>query len=216
MKTLNMKMDGVVELYNTDVVISMISTDELISNYYKKEKFTELCKACSNYNVLWSCPPLNFDPEGYIKNYKNAYVIGTKIIYSHDTIDHADTKEKVIEYTKNSLYVLRRKLLNILWQLEKEYPSSIGMSSGGCEICSRCRRTDDLSCSHPDMMRYSLEALGIDLSDLSSHLLNIELKWSDGKRLPEYYTVINAFLTNAELNNLQEEVTGMLTNKAFN
>lgn len=206
-------MNGVVILYKTTVTVRRISSDEMINNYYNKEKFIELCKACSNYEVLWSCPPFDFDPEAYIKNYKSAYIIGTKIIYSQDVIDYANTKEKVAECTRKSLYVLRGILLKILWQLEKEYPNSLGISAGGCEICSCCSRADDLPCRHSDRMRYSLESLGVDLGALASHLLGIELKWSDGGYLPEYLTLINAFMTNLDLQSLERKITDMVANE---
>lgn len=197
-------------LYTTTVTVRRIDSDKMINNYYDREKFAELCKACSNYNTLWSCPPFDFNPAAYIKKYENAYIIGTKIIYSKDVIDHADTKEKVMECTKNSLFVLRGKLLNILWQLENKYPGSLGISSGGCEICSHCSRADNLPCRHTDRMRYSLESLGINLGTLISDLLGIELKWSHGGRLPEYLTLVNAFMTNLKLHNLEQEITDML------
>lgn len=203
-------MNGVVILYTTAVTVRRIGSDEIIKKYYDKERFTELCKACSNYNILWSCPPLNFDPKSYIKKYKNAYIIGTKIIYSQDVIGYADTKEKIIECTQKSLYVLRGILLKILLQLEKKYQNSLGISSGGCEICSHCSKEDNLPCKNSDRMRYSLESLGIDLGELASHLLDIELKWSDGRQLPEYFTLINAFMTNLELHGLEQEITNML------
>ena len=57
-------------------------------------------------------------------------------------------------------------------------------------------------------MRYSLDALGFDLSALTSDLLGIELQWAK-ESLPPYYTLINDFLLPAKAMETKEELFGL-------
>ena len=184
-------------MYRTEMIVRAIPTPELLSGYYDREKFLEFCRACPSYGLLWSCPPLAAETEQSLSRYRNAVVVGAKIVYDAQTVACTDTKEKVIECSDRSLLVVKKELLEILLQLEKRLPGSLAISSGGCEICGRCTRPDIKPCRHPDRMRHSFESLGVDLGKLARDLLGIELKWSSG-RLPEYFTLICALLTNAD------------------
>ncbi|MDF2571318.1 MAG: hypothetical protein K0R55_2922 [Sporomusa sp.] len=192
-------------MYHTTTTINSESLHEFIKKYQQQEKFLAFCKDCPNYNTLWSCPPLQIDPNQFLLDFNYIAIIGVKVIYDAETIKLANTSEKIKEITTQSLREVKNKLSDTLLELERQIPDSISLASGGCYICQRCRRCDDLPCKHPDKMRYSLDSFGFDLTAITSDLLKIELKWSKDN-LPEYYTLIHALLTKQSLGNMLDNI----------
>lgn len=192
-------------MYHTTTKINSSQLHEFISKYQQQEKFMAFCKGCHNYNTLWSCPPLQIDANQFLQGFDYISVIGVKIMYNAETIKLANTNEKVKEITTITLREVKNKLSNALLALESQIPDSVSLASGGCYICQRCSRCDNLPCKYPEKMRYSLDAFGFDLTAITSELLQIELKWSK-ESLPEYYTLIHALLTKHALGNMLENI----------
>ncbi|MBQ4231187.1 MAG: DUF2284 domain-containing protein, partial [Salinivirgaceae bacterium] len=63
---------------------------------------------------------------------------------------------------------------------------------GKCLYCGDkpCARIDGKPCRHPDKVRPSLEAYGFDIVRTASELLGVDIKWSDGKHVPDYLTLV--------------------------
>lgn len=187
-------------MYQTSIKINEMILSEFITKYQNQEKFMAFCQECPNYNTLWSCPPLLFDAEQFLREYSYITIIGVKVIYPDETIRFADTPEKISKVTKQSLREVKDKLSAAMLAWEAQIPNSVSLASGGCYFCERCSRQDDLPCRHPEKMRYSLDAFGFDLTAITAELLAIELKWPQGS-LPEYYTLIHALLTKSSVQN---------------
>lgn len=185
-------------MYRTTTTINFEQLNEFIRKYQHQKKFLAFCKDCKNYNSRWSCPPLQIDVNQFLLEFNYIYVIGVKISYDAKTINWADTTEKIKEITTCSLQEVKNKLSDKMLALESHIPDSISLSSGGCNICQRCKRCDNLPCQYPEKMRYSLDSFGFDLTAITADLLQIELKWSKDS-LPEYYTLIHALLTKQPL-----------------
>ncbi len=193
-------------MYHILTTINSEDLAEFIRKYQHQEKFLDFCKNCNNYNSRWSCPPLKIDVNQFLLNFDYVYVIGVKIIYDAETITMADTTEKIKAITTQSLREVKKSLSNTLLALEHQIPDSISLSSGGCNICEHCKRYDDLPCQYPEKMRHSLDSFGFDLTEITSDLLQIELRWSKGS-LPEYYTLIHALLTKGPSKNIENMIT---------
>lgn len=174
---------------------ALIPVKEYSLHYRDVEKFIEFCKECHNYGTCWACPPYDFDTTEVISKYKNAYIIGTKIIPK-------DTSSKDTEWVKQISHKLLAHARIILDEkllvLEKAYPDSRAFYAGTCFACSNgsCTRIKRMSCINPDRVRPSLEAFGFDIEKTSADLLHIELKWSSDGLFPEYYTLVSGFFTN--------------------
>ena len=50
-------------------------------------------------------------------------------------------------------------------------------------------------CAHPDIMTYSFEALGINVTDMVRDLFGIPLLWNRKNQLPEYTSVVAGLLS---------------------
>ncbi|HKM29007.1 MAG TPA: DUF2284 domain-containing protein [Anaerovoracaceae bacterium] len=163
-----------------------ISTVDYIDKYVDIGGFLEMCKACDCYNNKWSCPPFDFSPREYWENYDNLYFLGKKIIF--------DDEEK--ENWKENLTAVKDQLTEELFAKEREFPGSVSLSAGNCEICGEdnCTKPQCQPCRYPDKMRYSIESLGGNVGLTASKLLGIELKWMTDGELPEYFVLVGGLL----------------------
>ena len=66
------------------------------------------------------------------------------------------------------------------------------MFPGSCLLCPSCTRTEGAPCLYPKKVRPSLEACGFDIGKTTTELLNIELKWGESGKMPEYITLVSA------------------------
>ncbi len=186
----------------------LLSKEELTTKYCDVPRFLEFCKSCRNYGTRWSCPPLHIEASQYLAPYNRVWILGAQTIFTPQTILEADTPEKIKEVTRETLGPVKKALCETLLELEQKIPGSRSLFVGGCEHCTPCARTQNQPCLHPELMRYSLDALGFDLSALTSDLLGIELQWAK-ESLPPYYTLINGFLLPAKAMETKEELFGL-------
>ncbi|SHJ47311.1 Predicted metal-binding protein [Dethiosulfatibacter aminovorans DSM 17477] len=181
---------------------------DLLDNYWDRGKFLELCKNCGNYGKLWSCPPYDFNIYDHIMQYNYVYIIGTKMIFSDKTIESNSSENAIREFTKSTLEKMRNILGEKLLALEDEIKQGKSLYAGSCLLCENCNREDGENCCNVDMMRYSLESLGFDVSKIAGNLLDIELKWASD-RLPEYYTLVSAFLSKERIKDYESTLATM-------
>ena len=66
-------------MYKTKRYQAEISVKEYLERYVDVETFLESCRACPNYGKLWSCPPYEFDPLDYWRQYNTLYLIAEKL-----------------------------------------------------------------------------------------------------------------------------------------
>jgi predicted metal-binding protein len=195
-------------MYTIETAISKIKIEDLIKNYYDRERVEGYCKKCSNYNMIWSCPPYDFNTEEYLRRFENIHIVGTKVIFDESTIKRIKTKEEIYRYSFEATITVRKKVYDELIKLEDEYLGSKIINSGNCSICGKCTRSQNIKCIHEDDIRYSLESLGFDVEKIAKDLLKINLKWPSDK-LPEYLTLASGLLTNFDIENSD-------INKVFN
>lgn len=169
-----------------------------LSKYQDVEHFLKYCKACHNYNALWSCPPMMFNPTNFLNKYSDIYIVGAQIFYADELRTKYQTKDEIINFTRITLRRAKNIIANNLLELEKIMPDSLSFSSGGCGWCCKCTRPNNLPCRKPEKMRYSLDSFGINLGNVSEDFLNIKLLWGLDK-LPQYHTLIHAVVGKHEL-----------------
>ena len=165
----------------------ILSLKELTDNYFDIERIHSYCKDCPNYGNLWSCPPFPFDVtvafKGRTEMKVNAWVLDLKDL----TDDQATAKDLDAIYEMNYLVL----------EEEQNTPGSFAFYADSCVICGvdSCTRPLGKPCRHIDQMRYTLEALGIDIAKMINEKLNIELKWSEGNRkYPDQIVRVNAII----------------------
>ena len=75
---------------------------------------------------------------------------------------------------------LRKKLEGIL-------PNHLHLTGGGCHLCERCAKLDELPCRHPAEAMTSLEGYGIDVYRTSQATT---LKYINGENTVTYFGIV--------------------------
>jgi predicted metal-binding protein len=184
--------------YTVSNYAKAIDVKNYIRQYRDTEKFIGYCKECGRYNTCWACPPFNFDTEEYLNSYQTAHIIGTKISINADIIKENTGWERCTKISYQMIEEVRLKLDSKLLELEAAFPQSKAFFAGTCHICpgDKCTRVKGKPCIAPERVCPSLESFGFDITKTSSELLNIEMKWSHGGILPEYFTLVSGFSSN--------------------
>jgi predicted metal-binding protein len=144
---------------------------------------------CPSYGHSWACPPVAPYLEEKISKFSKFYLI----YYQFDINEYIE-KEKAI-HPKSSETKLKNKILigNFLRnKLEKEIYAFLANNQknhdekcvlwdGYCRVCSNtvdkgCNYDSGEPCRHPDKIRYSMEAVGIDVTKMVQKL-NLNIEW---------------------------------------
>ena len=176
------------EKYRIERFQKEIDVSDYLEGYVAVEEFLEYCKACPNYGAVWSCPPFDFDAEGYWRRFSRFLVIARKI-----HLPGGISQEEGFRILSDVKADMTRELL----ELEASNPGSVSLSAGSCSICrntSGCTRPDGQPCRHPDTMRYSVEALGGNVGLTVQKLLGIQLEWIEEGKLPSYFVLVGGLL----------------------
>lgn len=177
-------------IYTVENFTSDITVEGYIAEFRDEPHFLELCKQCTNYGKSWGCPPFDFDTESFLRQYKYAHLMATKII--------PEDKDIPIEYTQKLILPERIRIESELLDMERKYGGRSFAYIGKCLHCSdnECTRNCGTPCRHPKKVRPSLEAFGFDIAKTLSELFNIELLWGKDGKLPEYLVLVSGFFHN--------------------
>lgn len=166
---------------------------QLLEDYINKELFDRLCKqGCPNYGKKWSCPPLSPVYIDYTKNWEKLFILYMQI--SFDQFDYIKSDHLKV---KAANVILKSRADKFLRKMSVQYGNYI--STGSCRLCKPCKRKIGASCAHPDIMTYSFEALGVDVSKLVEKHFSRALLWYKPNNLPAYTSVVSGLLTNDEI-----------------
>lgn len=182
---------------NAEILVNLQATFIKVDSLYEyeqKSKFKNLCaEGCPNYNNKWCCPPFSPTYSKIAEEYSNVILM---LLYC-DLSQFNYIKAEYMK-VKASNAILKSKADKITRFLEKE-TSGVMMSNGSCKLCKPCNKKKNLSCKRPMDMRYSLEALGLDVGAVSKEIFNHELLWYKNKLAPKYSSVLTGILTNKQV-----------------
>lgn len=182
-------------MYTTTKTEATISVPEYVEKYVDVPTFLEACKACPNYDRVWSCPSYDFDVIRYWNRYKTFRVYATKIDFDPEMTAKTYTPEEIQEILGKVLPAEKKKISDDLYREERLNPGSISLSAGSCHLCPNgCTKPRGFSCVNPDLMRYSIESLGGNVGLTIEKLMGIELEWMEEGRLPNYFVLVSGLL----------------------
>ena len=72
-------------------------------------------------------------------------------------------------------------------KLESILPNHLHLTGGGCHLCERCAKMDELPCRHPEDALTSLEGYGIDVYRTSKAT---DLKYINGENTVTYFGIV--------------------------
>ena len=174
-------------MYTLERFEKEISVPLYLEHYVNVEEFLEYCKACPNYEKVWSCPTYTFNPEDYWKEYSSLLIVAYKINFEAGT-DEKKSMEIMAE--------VKDKITEELFAMEGEHAGSVSLSAGSCSVCGKgnCTRNEGKPCRYPEKMRYSIESIGGNVGKTVSKLLGIELEWIEEGKMPSYFVLCGGLL----------------------
>ena len=159
-------------------------------------RFTACCQACPNYQCNWSCPPLSTSPEELWASYDTILLHYRRVDVPQPLREKTFSPQELGAMAVSLLKEQKRAMLLELLELETQYPGSMVLAAGSCDLCpdGTCTRPQNLPCRNPAQMRYSLETLGGDMGKVLSLYFDRTLRWAENGHLPEYYVLLGALL----------------------
>lgn len=209
-----------------------IKVSELMQ-YHKYDQVLTYCQRCSNYGVNHSCPDFDFDVKDYISEFTYATVIMTsidtlRIGKNPELFEGGQFESRVLtNYTKDKedysghwMSALSMKAFNEIkdWMsdrlidAEREIDGALSLPPGSCTRCKECLKQIDKPCIKPEVLRYSLEALGFLVSDVYREVFAKELGWVQGQ-LPEAFNTCSVLLTKEALS--MDRITRTIGHRDF-
>ncbi|MEE1181309.1 MAG: DUF2284 domain-containing protein [Treponema sp.] len=182
-------------MYTTMDYEAEISVEEYVQNYVDVETFLEACRACPNYDRVWSCPSYDFDVMAYWKHYKTLKLQARKIVFEKEYTEKTYGQEELTAFLNPVILQEKQKLGEKMRAEEEHYPGSISLAAGSCGRCKEgCTRTKGEKCRFPEDLRYSIESLGGNVGLTIEKLMGLKLEWIEEGRLPGHFVLVNGLL----------------------
>ena len=95
--------------YTIEYFTADIGVDEYIERFRDEARFIELCEKCPNFGCSWGCPPFDFDTDEFLRQYKYAHLMATKIIPDRNDIPVEMTQE----FISDLFSTLRERMIDL-------------------------------------------------------------------------------------------------------
>lgn len=152
--------------------------------YYDPVRVQGYCRTCEKYGRFWSCPMFEVSPLEQFPAWDYAVIVCEKVW----TAPEATTEQMTAQF-----FEARKIFRKWLLEVEQQAGGRVALVAGFCTGCEDCTRDVGKPCRNPSELRYSLEAVGFDVSGLAERLAGQKLQWAKGKA-PEYLMTVGAIL----------------------
>ena len=185
-------------MYKVEDLWAEVPLSELRMTAVDVAKFLDCCKACLNYNKVWSCPPYSFDPQSIWNSYEILTLCCRKVVFSDEARAVAYLQEELGVISKQLMQREQDALLEKMMELEKLHRGSMALAAGSCSACAplECARISGQRCRHPEKIRYSIESLGGDVGKIVEEQFGLNMLWAEDGHLPEYFLLVGGLLKN--------------------
>ena len=180
--------------YSTQNMYAECDMAPFIARYVDVPRFLKCCKRCPNYNKKWSCPEFEFAPLAFWKSFSKIKLYGVKMMLDA-AMRGLKYEGDIYYFVKSMIAAEKGRLMQQLWQLERENKGSFCLFAGDCQLCAECAKKRGLPCRNPNLMRYSIESIGGNVQAVTEELLGTKILWVGKDNLvPEYFTLVSALL----------------------
>lgn len=150
--------------------------------YFDLPRIQGYCASCEKYGLYWSCPPYATQPIDVLGDWSHAVLVTQKT-----RVPVGSTPDSLISFFLHA----RQSLCERIHALERA--GAVGVVPGYCDGCKTCTRSRNMACCKPASLRYSLEALGFDVTGLAEGLAGQKMHWPDSG-VPDYLIMVGALL----------------------
>lgn len=147
--------------------------------------FREMCErnVCGKYGKCWTCPP----SAGDINDLINSLQAFSRVLVYQTVSELEDSFDIEGMYEAGKRH---NQMLQKIMELYNE--KTLGckvmhLGAGGCQVCERCAKLDDLPCRFPEKAVSSLETYGINVSELAK---SGGMKYINGQDTVTYFGAI--------------------------
>jgi len=158
---------------------AVIKTEDIVLS----SVFRDICagNACGKYSRCWMCPPDIGEINtlmSRLKTYQHGLLYQT--IYAiEDSFDIEGMGEAAVRHAQVSQAVNDA--------VKPLLPGNLHLSCGGCNLCERCARLDDLPCRLPDKALPPMEGYGIDVYQT---VRPTGLKYTNGQNTVTFFGIV--------------------------
>ena len=168
-----------------ELLFGFCDASYLVTNH---DVFFAMCRdGCPNFSKKFSCPPCS--PDFRKMQGKLGRLLVVMLRLDLRQLDRAGYLDHHRLRLGNA--VIKPRLERLMRSLESEFGGRY-LATGACRLCKPCQKKLAKPCKHPDKMRFSLEATGVDCDSLSRKVFGLPLEWYKDKRCPDHTAVICA------------------------
>jgi predicted metal-binding protein len=157
-----------------------------VSSIVFRPEFRKLCEAnrCGCYDQGWMCPPAVGDIEALASELRKR---SKALVFSLTSNISASFDYRGMAAAGGSFAKLVGRLSKDVGASLPERCSALVLGAGPCRVCERCAYLDKQPCRHPESAVMSLEANGVDVSQLAKLA---GLKYNSGPGTVTYFGAI--------------------------
>jgi predicted metal-binding protein len=144
---------------------------------------------CPNYNHSWACPPAAPYLEEEVSKFTKFFLVYTKFnmieYIRRQKRKYPNRSEKRI---RNNLYYktdiredLEKEVKLFFEDFDGQYKENLILWGGHCLVCEKqgyknCSYDEGKPCRYPEKIRYSMEAVGIHVTNMVK-ALDLDIEW---------------------------------------
>ncbi len=166
----------------TEAAQTVIVSKADMMRYHDPVRIQDYCRSCEKFGLFWSCPPFEEQPLAQLPEWTHAVLVTQKTFLTAGT-----SKDDLIQQFLDARQILGDMMI------EWENGDSVAVVAGHCFGCTVCTRSKGVACCTPSKMRYSLEALGFDVTGLAEGLAGVTMHWPISG-VPDYLITVGALL----------------------
>jgi predicted metal-binding protein len=165
-----------------------------LAEYENKRETEKLCEACPTYAAKWSCPPHSpaFSRYDLVK-----YPYAALVLFSCDLDQFSYIKTEYMKI-KAANTIMKSRMDRLMRSLENA-TDGIMISNGTCRLCNPCSKKKGEACKRPEKLRFSMEALGLNVGRITADLFGHQLLWYKDKKIPLYLSAAACLLLKEQM-----------------
>ncbi|MFX0018805.1 MAG: DUF2284 domain-containing protein [Promethearchaeota archaeon] len=157
--------------------------DPKVQTYCNNPRFR-----CPNYSHSWACPPeapyMESEVSQFDRFFLIYYIFNLKKYIQQIKLMNPQKSEDSIRKSFYRKDIIRDNLEKEIWNFldtyQEYYDDKLILWDGYCRLCYKenkiCTYVQNIPCRYPNKIRYSMEAVGIDV-DKTVKNINIKIEW---------------------------------------